>query len=331
MKKQLLSKLLFITGILFTGLIILSVVFALTGFLNMNKKTNANILIAEGWLPSDGIQAACNEFKTIDYQYLLTTGLETDFDGGFMYSRGYLIFYPREILADNNASGKHIIEVSAFSELDGENAACFDLYINDTIFKAITTSKRIRKYEIAWKGRLSDIDSITISFTNDSFGDFGDRNLYIKSITIDKKIIIPILNYSEYDLNDLDGKDRIKNDFTSYAAKAKEDFERHGIDPHCIISLPAKKTSLNRTLASAIEVKKWLDTSSIKVTGVNIISYGMHARRTWIIYSKILGNKANVGIVSLPDNINLSRTDKIFRALRETLGILYYRLILLFY
>jgi hypothetical protein len=325
-------KSLIIAGFLLLFITIaLSAIFTLTGYLSTTEKTNANILLVEGWLPSDGMEAAVNEFRTHSYDYIVTTGIEADFDGGFMYSRGFLIFYPREKLASNIKTGKHLIEVKASSELGGKNAACFSLFINDSVITNFKTSIKERNYSVNWEGSLANIDSITIEFTNDFVGDFGDRNLFIREIIIDKKIIIPTLNYSEYDIDELDGKERIKNDFTSYASKAKADINRLGVDTTFLIAVPGARTNINRTLSSALAVRNWLKRTNIKVTGINIFSYGMHARRTWMIYSKILGKTCNIGIVSLPDRLNQTRLEKTFETIRETLGIFYYWVILIPY
>jgi hypothetical protein len=325
-------KTLIIAGsVLFFIILSFSAVFTFSGYLSTTEKINANILLVEGWLPPDGMEAACHEFRTHSYDYIVTTGLEADFDGGFMYSRGFLIFYPREKLSSNLKTGRHLIEVKASSEMGGENAACFRLYINDSVIANFTTSKREKNYPVYWQGSLATIDSITIEFTNDFVGDFGDRNLFIREIIIDKKIIIPTLNYSEYDIDDLDGKERIKNNFTSYASKAKTELLRLGVDTTFLIAVPGVRTNINRTLASALAVRDWVNKTNIKITGINIFSYGMHARRSWMIYSKILGKSFNIGIVSLPDNLNQTRTEKTFETIRETLGIFYYWVILIPY
>jgi hypothetical protein len=71
---------------------------------------------------------------------------------------------------------------------------------------------------------------------------------------------------------------------------------------------------------------------NINVKGINIISMGTHTRRTWMTYNKILNEKYEIGIISLPDyNYNHSRFFRLFKTIRESLGIAYYWLILIPY
>jgi hypothetical protein len=332
MKANRLLKITIITGIsFFLFTIILSVFFYFSGYLSATKKVNANVLIVEGWLPPDGIKDAFAEFQSHGYDYIVTTGIKSNFYYGFMHSNGFLIFYPREKLKQSVNEGTHLIEVIASSELDGDNAACFNLFVNKNLIANFRTQVRKKSYSAYWEGSLSNIDSVMVEFTNDLTGDFGDRNLLVRKIIIDKKIIIPTLNHSEYDIGKLDGKERVKNDYTSYALRAQEELKNLGLKSGSVISISGDRTQVNRTLSSAIAVKNWLDTTHVEVKGINILSYGMHARRSWLIYARVLGKDVETGVVSLPDKTYPGPIKRSFRALRETLGIIYYRFILLFF
>jgi hypothetical protein len=332
MKANRLLKITIIAGIsFFLFTIILSALFYFSGYLSATKKVSANVLIVEGWLPPDGIKDAYAEYQTNSYDYIITTGIKSNFYYGFMHSNGFLIFYPREKLKKSVNAGRHLIEVIASSELNGDNAACFNLFINKNQIASFRTQTFRKSYSAYWEGSLSDIDSLMVEFTNDLIGDFGDRNLLVRKIIIDKKISIPTLNYSEYDIGKLDGKARIKNDYTSYALRAQEELKNLGIKPGSVISIPGGRTQINRTLSSALAVRNWMDTTHIDIKGINILSYGMHARRSWLIYSRLLGKNVETGVVSLPDKTCSGPVKRSFRAFRETLGIIYYRFILLFF
>jgi hypothetical protein len=179
---------------------------------------------------------------------------------------------------------------------------------------------------------LNKIDSITVQFDNDSFGKFGDRNLYVKEIKIDDKITIPYLNNSEYTVSRLDRKERTINNFNSNAELARNKLLSMGLDSTHIIATSGDRVKINRTLTSALAFRDWLKTTKIAVKGINIISVGTHARRTWMTYNKILNEKYEIGIISIPDYINShSRENKVLKTLRETSGIIYYWFILIPY
>jgi hypothetical protein len=171
-----------------------------------------------------------------------------------------------------------------------------------------------------------------IQFTNDRVDEQGDLNLSIKDIVIDDTLIIPYLHNSEYDISELDNKRRLINNYDSAAERAKSLLVSQGIDSTIIIAVPARKARINRTLTSALAFRDWLTKSGLNVRGINILSSGPHARRTWMTYNKVLDGKYNIGIISLPsENNNPSKIGRAIKTLRETVGIVYYWFILIPY
>lgn len=338
MLKNLSRKKLFIASIVFIIFVIISgtifflpLINSLSKELSKTDRVNANILLVEGWLPPYAIERAYNEFQNKEYSHIITTGLSAP-DYYIMSMDGYLIFYPERIISVDNGIRDHQIEINAVSELEGENAAKFNVYVNDSLAGSFTAATKNKKYLVKWKGKLTDIDSIMVQFVNDALGDFGDRNLYVKDITIDKKITIPYQNNSEYDIGRLDGRRRFINNFSSYAQNARDRLISLGIDSSLVTSVPGKLVNLNRTLTSALAFRDWVAKSDIKITGINIFTLGTHSMRTWMTYNRILKKKYKIGIISLPDfRDRISRRHKILKTLRETVGVIYYWFILLPY
>ncbi len=303
----------------------------LSGYLSKSEIVNANILIVEGWLPGYALKLASEEFQKHDYEYIVTSGIKSNIKYFGLYSNGFLIFYPHSKLSGKNGYKNHSVEIEAYSELNGENRAHFNLYINDTLAGNFYADKRKRKYMVEWKGSLAKIDSILIQFDNDSWGKFGDRNLFVKDIIIDKQIIIPYGNNSAFVESKLGNKHEFLSSFNSNAELARSRLISMGIDSSRIIATPGDRVKINRTLTSAVAFRNWLRTSNIDIRGINIFSMGTHARRTWMTYNKILNEKYEIGIISVPDYLNRSREHKLLKTLRETLGIIYYWIILLPY
>jgi hypothetical protein len=303
----------------------------LTGYLSKSEEVKANILLVEGWISEPAIENACNEFKNNDYEYIVTTGLKIHEKYFKLSENGFLIFPTRKIFAGMNRDGQHSIEVDAYSSLDGENSARFNFYINDSLRSDFAASKKRKRYRVTYSGNLSEIDSIAVQFTNDDRGVFGDRNLYIKELIIDDKIIIPYTN-SEFDAGKPDGKRRMSNHYDSNAQYVRNRLISMGIDSSKVIATSGNRVKINRTLTSALAFRDWLKTTKIKVTGINILTVGPHARRTWMTYNKILDEKFEIGIISAPDGYRHQSDSAIkFNTLRETIGILYYWLILIPY
>ena len=322
-----------IFGIIFASvfLLIFLVHFFYSGFPEKTKKTDANILIVEGYLPTPALEKVKNEFQHEGYDMLIITGLNFPDNYYQVSSDGYLIFYPKFIFTGTQAHGSHIIEVNAFSELGWGGRAHFNLFINDSLVGDFYAGKQKKNYGISWKGNLEDIDSVMIQFDNDRVSKRGDRNLYVKEIIIDHKIIIPFLYNSVYEIGSLYGNNRIINNFNSNAEQTRNELIRMGVDPSRILAVPGEGTYINRTLKSALAFRDWLKASECAVTGINLISSGPHARRKWMIYNKILGKKCRVGIICYPDFNKPDFLENIIKELREFFGLVYYWIILLFF
>lgn len=303
-----------------------------SGYLSKSDRVKANVLIVEGWLPQYALKMAYTEFKKNEnnYEYIITTGLKYIEEYIVLPENGYLIFYPGIKNSQSNNVSDHIIEVDAAGSMDGAYSAHFNLFVNDSLISDFYADKNKKKYSAKWKGSLSDVDSVMVQFTNDRADENGDINLYVKEIVIDQKIIIPYLNNSEY--NNLDSKIRIINNFSSSAELARNWLMAEGIDSTLIKAVPCEKVTINRTLTSALAFRDWLKVTNTDIKGINIISMGTHARRTWMVYNKILDEKYPIGIISLPDiNYNRSGIYKLLKTIRETLGIIYYWFILIPY
>jgi hypothetical protein len=299
-------------------------------FLSKTQKVKANILVVEGWLPQYAVKMAAKEFLNNQYDLIITTGINSaDLDYCTISSNGYLIFYPHLKSFINNDSGHHTIEVVAHSKMNGKYQAHFNFFVNDSLVNDFNADKRERKYGIKWERPLKDIDSVMIQFDNDLWDKDGDRNLYVKEIVIDNKIVIPYQLNSELDIGLLDGKERIVNNFNSNAELCRNRLIAYGIDSNLVIAVPAKRVIINRTLTSVLAFRNWLNSTDKSVTGINIITLGDHSRRSWIIYKKIMGKPYEIGVISLPkDENNEFKKPKILSALYEVIGIIYYIIIL---
>jgi hypothetical protein len=147
----------------------------------------------------------------------------------------------------------------------------------------------------------------------------------------DMLIITGLNSPKNYYQVSMDGKNRLINTFNSNAEFTRNELIRMGVDSSSIIAVPGEKTYINRTLKSALAFRDWLKESKCMVRGINIISFGPHARRKWMIYSKILGKDYNVGIIYFPDINNHDFLKNILKELREFFGMVYYRIILICY
>ena len=325
-------KILLIAALLLL-LILLSIVSLpiISDHLSKTDRVKANILLVEGWLPSYAIEMAYNESKEPGYDHVITTGI--NISGYFQISmNGFLIFHTRERLKEINNPGEHTIAIEAYSDMEEENCAHFNVFVNDSMIADFFADKKKSQYLIQWKGNLTEIDSVMIQFDNDKFDKDVDRNLYVREIIFDRMIHISYQHNSEYDIGELDRKRRLNNNYNSHAELARNALLSLGIDSSLVLAIPGKRVRINRTLSSALAFRDWLKTSDIDVQGINIVTEGTHARRTWMTYNKILDKKYEIGIISLPEyEEHPSWKYKVFNTLREAIGLVYYWFILIPY
>ncbi|ACK66665.1 conserved hypothetical protein [Rippkaea orientalis PCC 8801] len=73
-----------------------------------------------------------------------------------------------------------------------------------------------------------------------------------------------------------------------------------GLEVDKVIPVAASDIKMNRTAASAIAVKDWLIESNTLVKKVNLYSYDVHTRRSWLIFKRVLGTQMRVGAIAYP-------------------------------
>ena len=70
------------------------------------------------------------------------------------------------------------------------------------------------------------------------------------------------------------------------------------ISEKAIVPIIPKPVERDRTFASALAVKNWLDQYNIQPRGINLFSIGPHSRRSWMLYKEAIGKEIPVGIIA---------------------------------
>lgn len=305
----------------------------LRSYLEKSNEVKANLLIIEAWLPDTAIEIIKSEILNDSYDLYVTAGIQSEeLDYCLIAMNGYLIFYPKIKPLKEDQSKPHKIGIVARSEMGGKYSSHFNLFINDSIISDFYADEKSSRYDVEWFGKISEIDSLAVQFTNDYFDDSGDRNLYIKEFIIDDELIIPYQFNSVYDIGKPGGNNRIVNDYNSHSEMIRNKLITNGVDPSKIFAVTGKRTRINRTLNGALAFNKWLKQAEPNIVGINIITMSIHSRRTLLTYRKVLDNHVDIGVIPLPvaHDIKKERPDQSAIVL-ETLRLLYYWIILLPY
>jgi len=184
--------------------------------------------------------------------------------------------------------------------LKGQKAAgyfaYFKLIINGELIGTGFSSDSYKDYIYKFIVPQNGITSIYIRFNNDLKTESDDRNLNVRTVSMDD---------FRLDLTDLNTKieritNKITTGFDSQAAEVADYLIKLGLKPGQMHAVNFELTEENQTLVAARRFRKLSD--SLSFNSINIISSKIHSRRTWITYKRILGKKVKVGITYFDDS-----------------------------
>ncbi|MGB5635612.1 MAG: YdcF family protein [Waterburya sp.] len=96
------------------------------------------------------------------------------------------------------------------------------------------------------------------------------------------------------------GRGEYLSEYKDFAHLSEATLITLGFDPQKIQPIPTPDAKRDRTLTSALEVKKWLQQNQMHPAGINIYSDNVHGRRSWLIYKKVFEPEIKVGVISHP-------------------------------
>jgi len=82
----------------------------------------------------------------------------------------------------------------------------------------------------------------------------------------------------------------------SYAELARDYLINKGISSNSVKAVPTPNTDRDRTYLSAAITRDWLNSAGLSPKMLDVISSGVHSRRTLLLYRKAFGPEVNVGI-----------------------------------
>ena len=126
---------------------------------------------------------------------------------------------------------------------------------------------------------------------------------YIPDYSVKKAI--SIFNAGNYDLVITTGGDIASgfylSEIHSMAELTKKVLIKLEFDSTKIIAISTGTVLKNRTLTSGIALKSYLSQNKLNQSKIDLIAIGCHSRRTKLLFAHALGEKYEVGIISIPD------------------------------
>jgi hypothetical protein len=123
--------------------------------------------------------------------------------------------------------------------------------------------------------------------------------------------------------------DQIWNDKRwSYALEGEKQLLRLGVPRSQLIVAVPIETENQRTYQSAVAVLKALQVANLHPRYVNVFTMGVHARRSRLVFAKVLGSQCKVGVISWLPSLYLhenwrSSSEHAVDFLKESVGYLF--------
>jgi uncharacterized SAM-binding protein YcdF (DUF218 family) len=89
------------------------------------------------------------------------------------------------------------------------------------------------------------------------------------------------------------------NDFCTSASVGAELLKKWGLPDECLQMVPSRVMDRDRTYGSAVALRNWFGEHNTPVSGINVVTEDVHARRTRLLFQKALGDKVAVGVIAI--------------------------------
>jgi len=262
------------------GMILLTVLVGLYPLLAMNQPSGARTVVVEGWIPARHMPAIKAEIDRLGYDRIYTTGTPRNVS--------YTLRMHDTISVVLRKPGSGHLLVSAC----GSDGSGFRLIADaDTVLDQIVTptckdyrTHLVKAVQRLWllpthSGEIGPDREILFTL----YMTLNDTNVHVlqRSITLER------------------ANGTHEEGLPTFADAAAQELYEAGVDQQKILALPTITVGDSRTWSNAQRLGEEVRRTGVKK--VDVISLGIHARRSRDLYQKACGSAVEVGIISLAD------------------------------
>jgi len=91
------------------------------------------------------------------------------------------------------------------------------------------------------------------------------------------------------------------NDFCTSASVGADLLKKCGLPDERLQMVPSRVMDRDRTYASAVALRNWFRDHNMTVSGIDVVTEDLHARRTRLLFEEALGKNVTVGIIAVPN------------------------------
>ena len=89
------------------------------------------------------------------------------------------------------------------------------------------------------------------------------------------------------------------NDFYTSASVGADLLKKCGLPDERLQMVPSRVMDRDRTYGSALALRNWFRDHNMAVSGIDVVTEDLHARRTRLLFQKALGDKLTVGVIAI--------------------------------
>jgi hypothetical protein len=91
------------------------------------------------------------------------------------------------------------------------------------------------------------------------------------------------------------------NDYQTSASVGADLLKKYGLTDRSVQMVPSRVMDRDRTYGSAVALRNWFSDHNMTVSGIDIVTESLHARRTQLLYQKAFGRDIPVGVIGIPN------------------------------
>ena len=87
-------------------------------------------------------------------------------------------------------------------------------------------------------------------------------------------------------------------EYKNYAEISAATLKALGLEKEKLVAVPAPDVIKSRTYASAAAFRQWLSNSDLNLESINLYTFDVHARRSWLLFKEVLNPTIKVGVIA---------------------------------
>ena len=107
----------------------------------------------------------------------------------------------------------------------------------------------------------------------------------------------------------------------TFAQRGSAYLRAHGLAGVPVIAVPAPDAQRDRTYLEGVAVREWAQRTGVALGAIDLVSPGVHARRSRMVYRMALGDAVEVGVfATVPEGFDAERWWTSSRGVKSTIG-----------